>query len=139
MADDAFYSFPQPAAAELSEWPGSPIGASNTVTRTKGRTARHNKIVDATPGLLERLVKNAHDHMNLIVGEEGLFQHDVVIHGVRVRATTTSPHLYDFWVENWYSPEEWRQATGQAPPAQPRIKVYAMLGVKEQPEAAYYS
>jgi hypothetical protein len=139
MPSESLYGFPEPSQAGLSEWPGSPIGASNTITRTKGRTARHNKTVDSTPGLLDQLLKSARDHMERIVGEEGLFQHDVVIHGVRVRATTNSPHLYDFWVENWYSPEEWRQATGQAPPAEPRIKVYAMLGVREQPEAAYYS
>jgi hypothetical protein len=139
MGTDSHYFFPEAPAGGLCEWPGSPIGASNVITRTKGRTACHNKTVDATPGLLDRLLKSARDHMERIVGEEGLFQHDVIIHGVRVRATTNSPHLYDFWVENWYSHDEWLEATGQKPPTEPRIKVYAMLGVADQPEAAYYS
>ena len=139
MGTDALYSFPDPPSRDLSEWPGTPLGFSNTVTRTKGRTAVHNKIVDATPGLLDKLLKSARDHLNLIVGEQPIYQDDVVIHGIRVRATTNSEHLHDFWVENWYSPSEWQSFTGQAPPAEPRIKVYAMTGVSHEQEAAYYS
>jgi hypothetical protein len=139
MANDLLYTFPKPPSPELSEWAGSPMGVSNTVTRTKGRTAVHNKVVDATPGLLDRLLKSARDHLNKIVSQEAIFQDDVVIHGIRVRATTNSQHLHDFWVENWYSPSEWQQFTGQEPPAEPRIKVYAILGVQNEQEAAYYS
>src|SRR5690242_5047247 len=116
MPDNQLYSFPAPPTAESSEWHGSPMGVSNIITRTKGRTAVHNKIVDATPGLLEKLLKSAHDHIDRIAGKEKVHQHDVVIHGIRVRATTNSQHLYDFWKDNWYSPEEWSHLTGQAPP-----------------------
>lgn len=115
------------------------MGVSNTITRTKSRTAVHNKTVDATPGLLEKLLKSAHDHMNSMGGRNSIFQHDVVIHGIRVRASTNSQHLYDFWVDNWYSLEEWRNASGQEPPAQPQVNVYALHGVKNEKEAAYYS
>lgn len=139
METDSAYSFPTPANADLSEWPGSPMGISNTITRTKGRTAKHNKTVDATPGLLDKLLKSAHDHLNRIAGKEAVYVDDVIIHGIRVRAMTNSKHLHDFWVENWYSPAEWQKFTGQAPPAEPRIKVYAILGVAHQQEAAYYS
>lgn len=139
MADSSLYTFPPPPAPELSEWPGSPIGVSNTITRTKGRTAVHNKAVDATPGLLEKLLKSAHDHLNRIDGHESIYQHDVIIHGIRVRATTNSHHLHDFWVDNWYGVDEWQGITGHRPPPEPQVKVYALLGVKNEQEAAYYS
>jgi len=42
-------------------------------------------------------------------------------------------------VRNWHSPEEWRRATGLTPPQKPRVTVYALGGVADQPEAAYYS
>ncbi len=137
--EGSLYRFPPPDRPELSEWPGTPLGLSNVITRTKGRTKQHNKVVDATPGLLEKLLKSVHDHMDRIVGIEPLHSHDVIIHGIRVRATSNSAHLHDFWVDNWYSPDEWRSLSGQEPPAEPRIKVYAMLGVAQEPEAAYYS
>lgn len=139
MSVDSLYSFPDSPAPELTEWSGSPLGVSNTITRTKGRTAIHNKTVDATPGLLEKLLGSAHGHLNAIAGREPVHQHDVMIHGVRVRATTNSQHLYDFWADNWYSLSEWKNITGQAPPSEPRVKVYALHGVKSEQEAAYYS
>ena len=139
MSGEALFSFPHPPAPELSEWAGSPMGVSNTITRTKGRTAIHNKTVDATPGLLENLLKSAHGHLNAIDGKQSIFQHDVMIHGIRVRATTNSDHLFDFWKDNWFSLSEWQRATGQAPPAAPSVNVFALHGVKDQQEAAYYS
>ena len=139
LATDALCSFPEAPSGNASEWPGSPLGISNTITRIKSRTTTHNKVVDATPGLLEKLLKSVRDHLNLIAGDAPIYQDDVVIHGIRVRATTDSAHLHDFWVENWYSPAEWQHFSGQAPPAEPRIKVYAMLGVGGEQEAAYYS
>jgi hypothetical protein len=115
------------------------MGVSNTITKTKGRTAVHNKTVDATPGLLDRLLASAHGHLNAIDGKQSIFQHDVMIHGIRVRATTNSDHLFDFWKDNWFSLEEWRRVTGQAPPVEPRVNVYAIHGVQGEQEAAYYS
>ncbi|MGH9455437.1 MAG: hypothetical protein ACRD2O_15870, partial [Terriglobia bacterium] len=126
MADDTLYTFPPAPADGLAEWPGSPLGVSNTITRTKGRTAVHDKTVDATPGLLEKLLKSARDHMAVIESQRapGAVHHrDVVIHGIRVRAITNSDHLHDFWADNWYSPEEWQRLTGTAPAAEPRIMV----------------
>src|SRR2546425_520151 len=57
------YTFPPPPDATAPEWPGSPIGAKNTVTRTRGRTAVHDKTVDAKPGLFKRLLANACEHI----------------------------------------------------------------------------
>ncbi len=132
------YGFPPSPGADLAEWLGTPLGVSNTITRTKSRTAQHNKTVDATPGLHDKLLASAHHHLERAAGQKGIFVHDVVIHGIRVRATTDSPHLYDFWVDNWHSVEEWKRLTGDAPGA-PRVRVYALLGVKDEAEAAYYS
>ena len=139
MPETPLYKFPPPPAPDASEWPGTPVGPSNTITRTKGRTAVHNKTVDATPGLLEKLLSSAHNHIERARGKELIFQDDVIIHGVRVRATTNSPHLRDFWIDNWYGVEEWRRLTGQAPPTEPRVTVYALKGVENEQEAAYYS
>src|SRR5437764_6114733 len=61
MAEKILYSFPPPPEPSASEWPGTPIGITNTITRTKGRTAVHNKTVDATPGLLEKLLQSVQD------------------------------------------------------------------------------
>ena len=138
MADETPYSFPPAPTPDASEWPGSPIGVSNTITRTKGRTAVHNKTVDQTPGLLEKLLKSAHDHLGRISSQQEIFEHDVAIHGIRVRATTNSRHLFDFWKDNWFGVDEWAGLVG-TPPAEPRIKVYALLGVEGEQEAAYYS
>jgi len=123
----------------MSEWPGQAIGLSNTITRTKGRTAVHNKTVDATPGLLERLLGSVNDHIKAAGGGEEVRSHDVIIHGIRVRAHTNSAHLYDFWTDNWYSLDEWQRLTRHAPPPEPRVHVYAFTGVTNEQEAAYYS
>ncbi len=139
MPEDSLYSFPAPPSPDLSEWPGNPMGVSNTITRTKSRTAVHNKIVDATPGLFEKLLRSAEDHLDRARGREAIFEDDVVIHGIGVRATTNSAHLHDFWIENWYGLSEWQKATGHAPPAKPQVTVYALQGVTNEKEAAYYS
>ena len=65
--------------------------------------------------------------------------HDVMVHGIRVRAHTNSPHLIDFWLDNWYTPAEWKHITGKDAPIEPQIMVYAFGGIAEQAEAAYYS
>lgn len=133
------YTFPPAPSADAIEWPGTPIGAGNVITRTRGRTAASDKAIDRVDGRRDGLVNAAVAHIIKRAGAEALFRHDVVIHGIRVRATTNSPHLTDFWVDNWYSPEEWAAATGLPPPREPRVTVYALGGVADQPEAAYYS
>ncbi len=135
---DAF-TFPPDPTVKAPEWPGTPIGSSNIVTRTKTRTAVHDKSVDRVEGRRDELVAAAVEHIVRQAGKEPLALHDVVIHGVRVRAITNSPHLAAFWVANWYSPEEWRTITGLTPPAHPQVTVFALGGVADQQEAAYYS
>src|SRR5579863_6277088 len=109
MNQDSQYIFTPSPSPDRCEWPGESIGVSNTITRTKGRTAIHNKTVDATPGLLERLSTSVSNHRKSAGCGEKVHSDDVIIHGIRVRAVSNSDHLHDFWIENWYSPEEWRQ------------------------------
>lgn len=135
--EDKLFVFPPPPTADAVEWAGTPIGRSNTITRTKGRTAKYDKTVDRKPGLLEHLLELARAKMER--DRSKTFIHDVIIHGIRVRAHTNSRHLYDFWVENWYDPSEWRKITGHEPPEEPKVNVYAFTGVAEAEEAAYYS
>lgn len=138
MASNLLYSFPPSPSHDAAEWRGTPIGKSNTVTRTKGRTALHDKTIDAQSGkreaLLESVFRYREEHPQVRD-----YEYDVIIHGIRVRAHTNSPHLYDFWVDNWYSPEEWKAETGQEPSMKPQIQVYAYTGVDAEAEAAYYS
>lgn len=131
------YSFPDAPYPDATEWDGTPIGRSNIITRTRGRTARANKVVDETPGLLDRLLSSADKFINQ--NRMSIFQHDVIIHGIRVRAATNSPHLISFWKMNWFSPQEWERLTARYPEDKPRVTVYAFTGVKNEEEAAYYS
>ena len=131
------YTFPGPPDAVSPEWPGTPIGAKNTVTRTKGRTVVHDKTVDAKPGLFKRLLANAFEH--IATAEETTYSHDVVIHGLRVRAITNSEHLIGYWKDNWYGVDEWQRITGQKPATTPDVLVVALGRVPTESEAAYYS
>ena len=131
------YTFPAAPDATSPEWPGTPIGAKNTITRTKGRTLVHDKTVDAKPGLFKRLLANAFEH--IATAKETTYAHDVVIHGLRVRAITNSEHLIGYWKDNWYGVDEWQRLTGQKPAATPDVLVVALGRVPSESEAAYYS
>ena len=131
------YTFPPAPDATSPEWPGTPIGAKNTITRTKGRTLVHDKTVDAKPGLFKRLLANAFEHV--ATAKETTYSHDVVIHGLRVRAITNSEHLIGYWKDNWYGVDEWQRITGQKPADSPDVIVVALGRVPSEAEAAYYS
>jgi hypothetical protein len=131
------YTFPGAPDASSPEWPGTPIGAKNTITRTKGRTLVHDKTVDAKPGLFKRLLANAFEHIG--TAKETTYSHDVVIHGLRVRAITNSEHLIGYWKDNWYGVDEWQRITGQKPAETPDVLVVALGRVPSEAEAAYYS
>ncbi len=133
------YSFPPGPTPDAVEWPGTPIGARNTITRTKGRTAVHDKTVDAKPGLLNRLLASAFRHVGTNPSGRTFHVHDVVIHGLRVRALTNSEHLVSYWKDNWYSVAEWTKATGQSVADHPHVLVVALGDVDTEQEAAYYS
>lgn len=129
------YFWTPPPSPSSSEWTGPEIGATNVVTRTKSRTPRHDKTLDKDPRARDALIGRA----QAFADTQKTWTHDVVIHGVRVRATTNMPHLYDFWVDNWFSIEEWRDGSGREPPREPQVLVYALGHVPGEEEAAYYS
>ncbi|SRR5579883_1443854 len=133
------FLFPPASSPDQVEWTGDSIGRSNIITRTRSRTKVHDKVIDRTPGRREHLLNAAIAHVVRSAGRESVYLHDVIIHGIRVRAITNSQHLIEFWRQNWYGPEEWVQTTGSAAPEEPRVVVYALGGVPGEPEAAYYS
>lgn len=131
------YSFPTSDDAMAPEWAGTPIGAKNTITRQKGRTPVHDKTVDAKPGLFKRLLASAFEH--IAGSKQPTYSHDVVIHGLRVRAITNSEHLIGYWRDNWFSPKEWTDRTGIKLSDTPDVLVVALGRVPTEAEAAYYS
>jgi len=117
-----------------AEWPGTLMGISNIITKTKFNTSRINKTADNTPQLVEKLITRAKKQM-----DNNVHINDVIIHGIKVRTYTNSFHLTDFMHDNWFSVQEWRKATGQVPPEKPRVNLYAFCGIPDEEEAAYYS
>jgi len=136
QAEELGYHWPPPPAPDSIEWSGTPIGVSNVVTRTKSRTPVHDKALDREPARRDALIGRAEAYA--AAQADRVCVHDVVIHGVRVRAITNLPHLYDFWTDNWFAADEWRQVTGKSPPEEPAVLVYALGHVPED-VAAYYS
>lgn len=137
------FSFSPPPSPVAMEWPGRPLGLSrNTVTATRSRTPVYDKTVDASPGKLLSLLRLARSlaRASRAAGRP-VFREDVVIHGVRVRCRTNSPHLAEFWRLNWFSPEEWTALTGRTAPRTPGVRVYAFSGPSGEggEPAAYYS
>src|SRR4051812_25912527 len=133
------FTFPESPDPSQVEWAGTPIGEANVITKTKARTLVSDKAIDAKAGRYEELLGSALRFMESAEGKKDTRVHDVMVHGIRVRAHTNSPHLIDFWLDNWYTPAEWKSITGKDAPAEPQIMVYAFGGVAEQQEAAYYS
>jgi hypothetical protein len=136
QAKELGYHWPAPPAPDSIEWSGTPIGVSNVVTRTKSRTSVHDKALDRDPTHRDALIDRARSYAETQAGRVCI--HDVVIHGVRVRAITNMPHLYDFWNDNWFGADEWRQVTGKPAPEEPAVVVYA-LGYVPEDVGAYYS
>lgn len=126
--------FPEPPAAGAVEWPGTMIGLSNIVTRTRSERGGVGTI-DGEPGKYDLLMGCVRRKM----GGRELFIHDSAIHGIRVRLHTNSRHLIDFWKQNWFGVEEWEAVTGLRPTEEPGVRVYAFGDIGEQPEAAFYS
>jgi len=134
------FKYPAATNPESVEWAGTPIGKSNTITRTKSRTTVYDKTIDEKPGRREELMNAVTTFLASPEGKKSeISTHDVVIHGIRVRAMTNSKHLTEFWQDNWYSVSEWKKMTGQEVQATPQVWVYALGGVNGQAEAAYYS
>jgi hypothetical protein len=129
------FGFTAPPHPEAAEWMGPLIGLSNTLTRSHSLSRSADRDLDARPGGYERMRDACRRAME---GPE-LFIHDVVIFGVRLRLSTNSFHLADFWRENFFSPLDWLERTGRRAPEQPEIQAFAFTGLADEPEAAAYS
>jgi hypothetical protein len=136
QAKELGYHWPPPPTPDSIEWSGAPIGVSNVVTRTKSRTTLKDKTLDKDPAHRDALIGRAQGYA--ATQADSVRVHDVVIHGVRVRAFTNMPHLYDFWIDNWFATDEWHQVTGKPAPDEPAVVVYALGHVPED-MGAYYS
>jgi len=121
------------------EWPGTPIGTGNVITRARGGAAARDYALDRVEGRRDELVGAAVEHIVERARTGPVWIRDAVIHGVRVRLVTDSPHLQEFWTANWHGPYGWRRATELAPPPAPALTTYALAGVPGQPQAAAYS
>ncbi len=130
------YSFPT-GPNESAEWPGSDLGKGNIITRIKGRTSLHDKTLDRDPTARDALLTWAEQTVRDLGG--AILTHDAVVHGVRVRLLTNSHHQHDFFVRNWYGPDDWEASSGQLAPTEPHLLAYALIGMTGRPEAAYYS
>lgn len=118
----------------MSESPGTLLGVSNVMTRTRARVPQ-GLDPDGNASLRDRLRTHA---ARAIEGRES-FIHDAVLLGKRVRLFSNSHHLADFWRENWPTEAEWREATGQPVARDPALVVHAMINVAGEPEASYVS
>jgi len=64
---------------------------------------------------------------------------DAIIHGVRVRLHTDNLHWKQFWAANWFAPDQWAALTGQTPPREPQVHVYAVAHESQPGAWAGYS
>ena len=119
------------------EWDGPPLGGRNILTGEKARVPRKDKALHRKPEKYQRLKQLAQKFME----EKGgaIMIRDAIVHGIRARMFTNSEHHYDFWVENWFSPEEWQKATGKQAQEKPSVMVIALIGVEGEEPAAYYN
>jgi hypothetical protein len=131
------YWFPSPPVKGAFEWDGSIVGNRNLITEEKGRVANKDKALHRQPEKYQRIRKLAREFVEDRRGE--IMIRDAVIHGIRARMFTNSEHLCDFWMHNWFSPEEWEQATGRQTEGRPGVVVYALTGVEGEQPAAYYN
>jgi len=131
------YWFPSPPVSGAFEWDGPPLGGRNILTGEKARVPRKDKTLHRKPEKYQRLKKLAQEFMK----EKGgaIMIRDAIVHGIRARMFTNSEHHYDFWVENWFSPEEWKKATGREAQEKPSVMVIALIGVEGEEPAAYYN
>jgi len=104
----------------MSESPGTLIGLSNVLTKTRARVSI-GLDPDSNASLLERLRTHA---ARAIEGRES-FIHDAVVLGKRIRLFSNSHHLADFWRDNFPTEAEWKEVTGQTVSRAPALVVHA--------------
>ncbi|MEZ7892244.1 MAG: hypothetical protein QMC67_10890 [Candidatus Wallbacteria bacterium] len=122
------------AAENLFEYDGLKIGLSNIITASKNLfldRAENKVYVD------EYILEKMFSHIKAIEEKEKMFFCDVIIHGVRVRLTTNSKHLSEFFTENFYNAREYSEqlqayeGSYQTSIVPYRINIYAINGIFE--------
>ncbi len=88
------------------EYEGSKIGISNSITSIRNDfTKSPANHINVDEIVLEKMFA----HIKNIEEKEKIFLCDVIIHGVRVRLTTTSKHISEFFTDNFYNPREYSE------------------------------
>lgn len=117
-----------------TELPGVLLGTSNVLIRARGPAPRIEPDLDANPRRREEVWESCRRAME---GPE-LFIEDAIVHGVRIRLTTNSFHVADFWKENWHNPLDWRARTGFEPPS-PDASIFLFDHVENVAEQILWS
>ncbi len=105
---DLFYFTPSAHGADSSafEYEGTKIGISNVITSIrKDFTKAQSNYINVDETVLEKMFA----HIKNIEEKEKVFLCDIIIHGVRVRLTTTSKHVSEFFIDNFYNPREYSE------------------------------
>lgn len=99
---------------------------SNTITQVKGRVESNKEVsVEQRNELVELAQKR-------LSGGLPAYRWNANICGIIIRLVTNSPHLYDFWVENWFAAPRSREVL-------PHGVIYAVTGIEGCDPYAYYN
>ncbi len=101
------------------------VALQNFMTSPRGCTDAETSI-----SVEERdaLVHEAEAHLPY----DSYFEWNANINGIIIQLRTNVPHLYDFWVENWYPAQP-------EPDLEPHGIIYAVDGVPERQPCGYYN
>jgi len=101
------------------------ISLNNTITKRKGPVETETSV---GPELRNALVAEAESYLS----HEGYYEWNANILGVVIQLRTNLPHLYDFWVENWYPAQ-------LETDLEPHGVIYAVGWIPGREPRAYYS
>lgn len=131
---DLYYFTPSAHNSDSSafEYEGAKIGVSNTITSIRSDFMRsQSNHINVDEIVLEKMFA----HIKSIEEKEKVFLCDVIIHGVRVRLTTTSRHISEFFTDNFYNPREYSEQAQESGVARQgsivpfKVNVYVINGV----------
>ncbi len=114
------------AMAQLRAAPREKVSMlKNTVTKVKSRTPSDK---DITRDEREKLVKLCEEHLHY----DEYHEWNANINGVIIQLRTNSPHLVDFWIDNWYPAELESELV-------PHGVVYGVKKLEDHEPYAYYN
>lgn len=101
------------------------IALNNTVTKRKGPVETETYV---GPELRDAIVAEAKSHLS----HQGYYEWNANIQGIIIQLKTNLPHLYDFWLENWYPAQ-------LETDLEPHGVIYAVGWIPGREPRAYYS